>query len=81
MNSVLLHPFRLQIDLLHEEGHQRNVVLLCQTRIDRAKRLRITPPIIGWQTNLHQQRLRLGGFHFVDHFSEILGDVLRRKTA
>jgi len=80
VNSILLHPLRLQVDLLHKEGHQRNVVLLCQARIDRAKRFRITTSIISRQTNLHQQRLRFRGFHFVDHFGQIRGDILRRET-
>ena len=81
MDAVLLHPFRFQVDLLHKKGHQRNVVLLCQSGIDPAERFRITPPVISGQTHLHQQRLGVRRLYVVDDFTQILLDSLRRKAA
>lgn len=81
MNAVLLHPFGFQVDLLHKKGHQRNTILLRQSGIDTAERHRITASVIGGQTHLHQQGLRIGGLNRVNDPAQILFNGLRRKTA
>ena len=81
MDTVILHPLRFQVDLLHKKRHQRHAVLLRQFGVDRRKRLGVAAAIVGRQAHLHQQRFGFRRFDLANHLVQRLLQLLRWKTA
>lgn len=81
MNTVILHPLRLQVDLFHKKGQQRNIELFGKLRIYRAEGFIIPTTVVGGQANLHQQRLRIGRADILQNFSQGLLRLLGLETA
>ncbi len=80
MDAIILHPFRFEINLLHEKRQQRNIKLFGEARINSTERFGIASPVVGWQADLHQQRLGVGRLDLGNDAGEIPLYVLRGET-